>query len=189
MRSKLRILLSLVALAMQGANAWGAAIYKCKNQQGNLIYQDIPCTQETQTVSSRRVAAEAAQEENAPATVSNGVLIIKQRGSGHFSVDGTINGKPLTFVIDTGASVVVLPRQLAFSAHIYCGNRVMLQTARGPASACSAVIPKLGIGPFQLKDIPAVISGDLGQPLLGMSVLQQFKIEQDQGEMRISPRN
>ncbi len=189
MRSKLHLWLLLSGLALLAANVRAAAIYKCKDQQGNLVYQDAPCAQKTETVSSRRVTTEAPQVSNEPAAVSNGVLVIKQRGSGHFFVDGSINGKPLTFVIDTGASLVVLPRQLAFSAQIYCKNQVMMQTAKGPASACSTVIPRLGVGPFLLRDVPAMISGDLGQPLLGMSALQQFRIEQEQGEMRISLRN
>ncbi len=189
MRSKLHRWLLLAGLFPLGANIQAAAIYKCRDQQGNLVYQDVPCAQKTETVSSRRMATEAPQVANEPATVSNGVLVIKQRGSGHFFVDGSINGKPLTFVIDTGASLVVLPRQLAFSAQIYCKNQVMMQTAKGPASACSGIISSLYIGPFQLKDVPALISGDLAQPLLGMSALQQFRIEQDQGEMRISLRN
>ncbi len=186
MRSKLQMLL-LAVLATPGASAWGAAIYKCKDPQGNLSYQDAPCMRENHTLSSRPMTIEAPPVATEP--VSNGVLVIPQRGRGHFFVDGTVNGKPLTFVVDTGASLVVLPRQLAFSAQIYCQNQVMMQTARGLASACSTMIPKLSVGPFQLKDVPAMISGDLTQPLLGMSALRQFRIEQEQGEMRIFPRN
>lgn len=189
MRSKLCMLLPVTVLAMQGANVWADSIYKCKNPQGDLIYQDAPCAQDTKTVSSRKAVTEAEQQENEPAVVSNGVLIIKQRGNGHFFLDGTINGKALTFVVDTGASAVILPRPLALSAQIYCKDQVLIQTAKGTASACTAIIPKLGFGPFQLRNVSAVISPDLRQPLLGMSVLQQFRIEQEKGEMRISARN
>ncbi len=62
----------------------------------------------------------------------------------------------------------------------------MVQTANGSASACTAIIPQLKFGPFLIKNAPATISPNPAQPLLGMSVLQQFRIEQDQGEMRIS---
>jgi len=47
-------------------------------------------------------------------------------------------------------------------------------------------VPKLKFGPFVLADVPAVISKNLDQPLLGMNVLQKFKIEQRNGEMKIS---
>lgn len=189
MRSNIRALLSASVLVVLSAGAWADSIYKCRNPQGDLIYQDAPCAQDTKTVSSRKAITEAEQQENEPAVVNNGVLIIKQRGNGHFYLDGTINGKALTFVVDTGASAVILPRPLALSAQIYCKDQVLMQTAKGTASACTAIIPKLGFGPFQLRNVPAVISPDLRQPLLGMSVLQQFRIEQEKGEMRISARN
>ena len=44
-------------------------------------------------------------------------------------------------------------------------------------------------GQFLFKDVPAMIAPNLGQPLLGMNVLQQFRIEQDNGEMRLTPNN
>lgn len=64
-----------------------------------------------------------------------------------------------------------------------------MQTAGGSTSGCTAVIATLKFGPFMMKDVPAVIVPDLDQPLLGMNVLSQFKIEQSKGEMRISIRD
>ena len=64
-----------------------------------------------------------------------------------------------------------------------------MQTANGVAEACTTIIPKLMFGPFTLTDVPAIISKNLSQPLFGMNVLQQFKVEQNNGEMRISTRN
>ena len=39
-----------------------------------------------------------------------------------------------------------------------------------------------------IKDVMAVIAPNLSQPLLGMNVLQQLKIAQEKGEMRLSTR-
>lgn len=182
--------LSAAIALMPGASAWAeGTVFKCKNQQGDLIYQESPCTQNAQSVSSWAAAAEAKQRDSEAEKNANGMLILRQHASGHYFVDGAINGKPLTFVVDTGASVVSLPRSVAMSAQIYCRDPILMQSANGAYSACTAVIPRLKFGPFLIRDAQATISPNLSQPLLGMSVLQQFKIEQDNGEMRISVRN
>jgi len=181
-------LLSATVALMSGESTAGT-VFKCRNQQGELIYQESPCTQNAKPVSSWAATAEARDLDSESAKTFNGTLILGQHPSGHYFVDGAVNGKPLTFVVDTGASVVSLPRAVAMSAQIYCRDKVLMQTANGSASACTAVIPRLKFGPFQIKDAQATISPNLNQPLLGMSVLQQYRIEQEGGEMRISPRN
>ena len=118
----------------------------------------------------------------------DGMLILKQRGNGHYFLEATVNDKVLTFLVDTGATGVALPMSIARSANIHCRNKIYLQTANGVAEGCTTIIPKLVFGPFTLTDIPAVISENLSQPLLGMNVLQKFKVEQNEGEMRISTR-
>lgn len=183
------ILISAAVLAMASMAVLAeGTVYKCKNPQGDLVYQESPCKQNVQAISSWSASTEPRQTDNEPGKSVNGVLIIKQSGNGHYFLDGTINGKALTFVVDTGASSVALPREVAMSAQIYCRDKILVQTANGSASACTAIIPQLKFGPFLIKNAPATISPNLGQPLLGMSVLQQFRIEQDQGEMRISVR-
>ena len=189
MRGNLVVFLSVVLLAASGGGAWAETVYKCKNQQGNLIYQESPCKQDVQSVSSWTAAAEEKQQDSEAGKTFNGMLIIKQHPSGHYFLDGSINGRGLTFVVDTGASSIALPRRVAMSAQIYCRDNILMLTANGSTSACTAVISRLKLGPFLMKDVPATIVPNLDQPLLGMSVLQQFRIEQDNGEMRISKRD
>lgn len=162
-------------------------IYKCKNQQGNLIYQKSPCAVNVQTVSSwtqtnkeKRTDTEPQKESPKPE------LTLKQRSSGHYFVEGEVNGKQLTFVIDTGASVVSLPSFVAQAADIDCKNDTILDTANGTVNACTAVIPVLRFGHFQLENVDAMIAPNLSQPLLGMNILQHFKVAQESGVMRIS---
>ena len=106
----------------------------------------------------------------------------------HYFLDAAVNDKTLTLLVDTGASGVALPMEFAQSAKIVCRNKIYMQTANGVSEACTTIIPKLTFGPFTLIDTPALLSKNLGQPLLGMNVLQQFKVEQNNGEMRISTR-
>jgi aspartyl protease family protein len=179
MRKNIVKIIFAFILAMPSVGAWAAAVYKCKNQLGDMVYQESPCKKDVQAISEWG-KAEMQQLD--------GVLILKQRGNGHYFLEAMVNDKSLTLLVDTGASGVALPMSFALTAKISCRNKTYLQTANGIAEACTTIIPKLTIGPFILVDVPAVISKNLGQPLLGMNVLQKFKVEQNNGEMRISTR-
>lgn len=174
-------------LALFADAACADTIYKCRNPQGKLVYQEAPCAQEAEAVSSWS-AARQPQQDNDAGNVFDGVLVIPQRGKGHYFVDGSINGKPLTFVIDTGASSVVLPRSMAMMAGVYCRDQVQMQTVGGNVSGCMGVVARLRFGPFQVNNVPVAIAPNLSQPLLGMNVLQNLRIEQNGGEMRISAK-
>ena len=190
MQKYIIVRLSAVILTLLNQVVWAeGTIYKCKNQQGNLVYQESPCADITQAISSWAASPKQMQQESEPDKNWDGLLVIRQSRSGHYFLDGSINKQALTFVIDTGASAVSLPRAAAFSAQIYCKDQTTLQTANGSTSVCTTIIPRLKFGPFLMKDVPAVIVPNLSQALLGMNVLQQFRIEQDNGEMRISKRN
>lgn len=187
MRSNI-LMFSLAVLLAPGA--WAGTVYKCRNLQGDLVYQEAPCKQDAQSIKSwSAMSAAQPADEGASGSSANGTLVIPQRGNGHYFVDGSVNGKALTFVVDTGASGVVLPRQLAMAAGVYCRNQIMMQTVGGASSGCASIVSRLDFGPFRIRDVPVMIAPNLTQPLLGMNVLQQFRIEQDGGTMRISPRN
>ncbi|HXU93927.1 MAG TPA: TIGR02281 family clan AA aspartic protease [Gallionella sp.] len=182
------LMFSLAVLLTSGA--WAGTVYKCRNPQGDLVYQEVPCKQDAQSIKSWSAMSEAQPaDEGTAGSTANGTLVIPQRGNGHYFVDGSINGKALTFVVDTGASSVVLPRPVAMAAGVYCRDQVLMQTVGGAASGCSSVVAKLRFGQFQIRDVPVMIAPNLTQPLLGMNVLQQFRIEQDGGQLRLSPRN
>lgn len=182
-------LLSVAILSLSSAASRADSIYKCKDQQGKSIYQGSPCEEDAVAVSSWETAIPPVQKIKEPPMTTGGLHVIKQSGDGHYFLDGTINGKPLTFLVDTGASAVSLPREIAYMANMSCDEQVRMNTANGTTSVCLSVISALKFGPFLLKNVPATIVPNLDQPLLGMNVLQQFKIEQDNGEMKISSRN
>lgn len=178
------VLLALILPVLP--DVWADRVYKCRDAQGALTYQANPCPKEAQPVSSWNAPIQAAPAEARIAGTGGGVLVLKQQANGHYHLDGAVNGKALTFVVDTGASVITLPQQTAMAAQIYCRDNVLMQTANGTTSVCTSMIPKLEFGPFRVENIPAVIAPNLGQPLFGMNVLRNFKVEQHNGEMRIS---
>jgi clan AA aspartic protease (TIGR02281 family) len=187
MRKNIMQLLSVIALTTLSLSGWGDTIYKCKNRQGNLLYQKSPCKENVQTISSWTATAKIQPPAHKPEKNIK-EFIIKQNINGAYLMEGAVNGKALTFVIDTGASFVSLPSSVAHEARISCKDKVDMQTANGSIKGCSINIQKLNFGPFFITDVMAVIAPNLSQPLLGMNVLQQLKIAQEKGEMRLSAR-
>lgn len=177
------LLLSVIALTTLSINASGEMVYKCRNQQGEMKYQKSACAENAQTTSSL-LEIKTTQ----PAKKEKKTLVIDQSSNGHYFLPGEVNNTALTFVIDTGASVVSLPSSVARAAEIDCKKQVKMSTANGLANACTVIIPKLKLGSFLIEDVTAVVVPNLSEPLLGMNVLQQFNIVQNHGQMRISER-
>jgi len=188
MRKNIMPLLSVMVLSTLSLSVWGDTIYKCKNQQGDLLYQKSPCKVNVETISSWTAVAKAPAPSPKPEIKSKAEFIIKQGSNGSYLLEGAVNGKALSFVVDTGASFVSIPTSVAREARISCKDEVDMQTANGSIKGCSTTIKKLNFGPFFIEDAIAVIAPNLSQSLLGMNVLQQLKIAQEKGEMHLSTR-
>lgn len=173
------LLPAVVLLAWSGNTLAERTIFKCKGAEG-MVYQTSPCADDEQSVSSWTAPEETTQPKR--------TVVLEQGVGGHYFLDSEINGNAVTFVVDTGASVVSLPDSVAAKAELACQHQVSMQTANGLTTACTAVIEKLKLGAFLIKDVEAVIVPNLSQPLLGMNVLQRFNITQDNNRMRITER-
>ncbi|WP_051631036.1 retropepsin-like aspartic protease family protein [Afifella pfennigii] len=107
------------------------------------------------------------------------VLTIAPGPSGHFNLTAEVEGVPVDFVVDTGASSLVLTYEDAERVGIDVGaltfNR-MVETANGMTLQARAEIGELKIGSMTLRNVPAGIAqeGQLFTNLLGMNVLSRF---------------
>ena len=119
---------------------------------------------------------------------SKSELTIYQQRNGNYLINGSINNFPLDFVIDTGASVVALPRKIALSAGIDCEKDTFVETANGKVPACTGKITKLAFGDFTISDLQCVIIPNLNQALLGNNALKMFKIVQNNDVMKITKK-
>lgn len=112
---------------------------------------------------------------------SGGLLeeVVAAGAHGHFVADVRINGTPVTFLIDTGASHTVLNRSDAERLNLMGGHlrySVPFQSANGTTYAAPVTLRDVRLGQFQLYDLDAFVNqGDLGISLLGMSFLRQFE--------------
>lgn len=176
------LLLSVISLSVLSINTFGESVYKCKNPQGKMTYQKSACAENVQSsllVELKTTKAVIKPKQN---------IVIDQNPNGHYFLAGEVNSTALTFVVDTGASVVSLPSSIAHAAELSCNNQVMMSTANGLTKGCAVTIRKLKLGSFLMENVAAVVVPNLSEPLLGMNVLQQFNIVQDHGQMRISER-
>lgn len=116
---------------------------------------------------------------------------IPRSADGMFYVDAAANGKPVRFLIDTGASVTVLTRSDAVrlgitEASLRRNNN--LKTAGGKALAGEATLGNVVIADHQIENLRVmVIDSDLGVSLLGQDALSTFsRITLEQDRMTIA---
>lgn len=114
----------------------------------------------------------------------HGIVIAADR-RGHYIGSGLINGEPMQFMIDTGATWVAVPKRLAEKSGLQPGLPVRVKTANGEVVGYQTTIATLRIGTLTLHNSRAIIQDKLDEVLVGMSVLKQFRMTQQQGEMKI----
>lgn len=101
---------------------------------------------------------------------------------------GQINGRQVSFIVDTGATSVDIPQSIAEGLELSKGEELQAHTAGGLVKAYKTVIADLWIGPIHLRDIEASINPSAQYPmiLLGMSALKQLQISQENGSLHLS---
>ncbi len=131
--------------------------------------------------------ASQQNSEQSSEMIGFGKLELKQTQNGHYFSSGTVNGIPVVFMVDTGATTVSVSSEIAAQAGIRkCAPR-QVSTANGLVGACTATVPEVTFGPFQFTHIDVMIMPNMpGEALLGMNVLRNFRIEQVDKVLRIS---
>ena len=113
---------------------------------------------------------------------------------GMFRSVGTINGRTVRFLVDTGATTVAMnksqARQLGVDYRM-TGERVVVSTASENVKGYRVRLKSVSLGKIKQKDVDAmVIDGNHPGPiLLGMSFLDKLKVEKAGGVMKIRQRN
>lgn len=177
------LLLSVVALGMRGlplnqtlkyVAAWIAVLF--------IILLGYSYKDE---LLNTRIMAELMP--NRARVSADGSLTIRASQDKHFHVETKVNGVAVNFMIDTGASDVVLSKtdaqRIGIDTDALSYNRVY-QTANGATGGASIKLKRLQIGGFILDDFPASVNnGEMSGSLLGMTALRQlggFKIQGDE---------
>lgn len=123
-----------------------------------------------------RPGSEAAVSLAAPSTTTDThTVAIPKASDGHFWANAVVNDKAVHFLVDTGATVVVLTpadaRRLGFDENALTFNRQVI-TANGPTQAAEVTLSTVGVGQSTVHNVDALVLKDgLATSLLGMSYL------------------
>jgi aspartyl protease family protein len=124
---------------------------------------------------------EAADEQG------NRSVRLRKHTSGHFVARGSVNGAPVSMLVDTGASSVVLKPADAERAGIDVSAlsfSTPVTTANGVTFAAPVRLRSLAIGDIVVDDVEALVSkpGNLNESLLGMSFLRRLRSYEFSGD-------
>ncbi|MFP5478303.1 MAG: TIGR02281 family clan AA aspartic protease [Alphaproteobacteria bacterium] len=115
------------------------------------------------------------------AVARDGTVEVPRAADGHYYLTLTINGTAVPFMVDTGASGMVLARQDAETLGIAPESLMFLgeaYTANGVVRTARVTLPLVQLGPFENRDFRAYVTeGEMQGSLLGMDYLGQFRME------------
>nr|WP_219852817.1 TIGR02281 family clan AA aspartic protease [Stutzerimonas stutzeri] len=112
-------------------------------------------------------------------------VLLESNVQGHFVASGRINGEAVVFLLDTGATDVAIPAEVAGRLGLARGAPILLQTANGQTTGYRTVLDSLSLGDIVLRDVRAIVAPgfDGEQILLGMSALKQLEFTQRAGTL------
>jgi aspartyl protease family protein len=118
------------------------------------------------------------------------VVEVPRSRDGHYYMTLTVNGVPVRFVVDTGATDLVLTRADAAAVGLdvdalrFFGQA---RTANGVVRTADVRLDEVALGQIVDRNVRGVVNGgDMGTSLLGMSYLGDFgRIEIENDELRL----
>ncbi|WP_295493190.1 TIGR02281 family clan AA aspartic protease [Sphingorhabdus sp. EL138] len=115
-------------------------------------------------------------------SISGEAIELRRQDDGHYWLMVDINGKPVRFMIDSGATTTAINATTASEVGVEAdGYPIILSTANGRVAANRANVRLLTVGPHRIENHPVVVSESFGDVnLLGMNFLnsmQSWRVE------------
>lgn len=118
---------------------------------------------------------------------AKGEAVIGRSVGGSFFVNGAVNGQPARFLVDTGASDIVLTQEDAARAGLHLDPKQFSdpnETANGVGYGAPVVVNSLTVGSIHLRNVPVQVNkAPMSASLLGMTFLKRlasFEVKGDQ---------
>jgi len=118
-------------------------------------------------------------------------IVIAAGSGGHFTTDGSINGRAVRFLVDTGATSIALSEETArrIGLDFSRGQRGYANTANGQVIAHRVRLASVRVGEVTVYDVDAVVlPAPMEQVLLGNSFLSRFQMKRDADVMVLDKR-
>ena len=107
-------------------------------------------------------------------------VVLQRNRAGHYVAPGEINGTPVIFLLDTGATTISIPEAVAEKIGLQRGYRSEVSTANGNIDVYNSRLDNVQLGGINLQNIRGHINPHMeGETvLLGMSFMQHLEIIQ-----------
>lgn len=107
-------------------------------------------------------------------------IVLTRNRKGHYITAGYINGHPVVFMLDTGATDISIPLETAERIGLKKGATVLFETANGTAAGYLTNVESVAIGHIELNNVRASINPNVGDTdiLLGMTFLKHLEFTQ-----------
>ena len=104
-------------------------------------------------------------------------LRIPQAIDGHYYVDATVNGRPVRFLVDSGATMTTIGRSVAAATNVSVSTRrdQMVRTGNGIVRVASGRAATLDIGSIRRRDVGLHVADGEDLNVLGMNYLSSLK--------------
>jgi aspartyl protease family protein len=131
---------------------------------------------------------EIIAERKSPDLITGGIVLKADR-QGHFRGTVLVNNVPMPFLIDTGATSTVIPKNMAIQAGLPFGRQVYSNTAGGQVPHHLTQINSFKIGNVTMRYLDAQINPYLDEVLIGMNTLKYFRMTQNGNMLTLEANN
>jgi aspartyl protease family protein len=117
-------------------------------------------------------------------------VVLQRNRAGHYVASGKINGEPVVFLIDTGATDVALPLAVARRLGLPLRTGGVSKTANGNVQTWKTRLDSLDLGGLVLHGVPASVLPNMpgDEVLLGMSYLKRLELVQRGDTLTLRPQ-
>ena len=140
---------------------------------------------------ARRTLQQGQHYRRAAATSDRAQVTLAVGPGGQFAGEGTVNGQPIRFLVDTGATAIALPASFAQRAGIDFrkGEPALSNTANGLVPVYRVSLATVRLGEIELNSVDAVVfEAGLDTALLGMSFLNRVDMRREGETMTLTKR-
>jgi aspartyl protease family protein len=164
----------------------GVALIGVGLASGAFKSEHKPLSGESRTVTSAQAATGPKRVSNTDPVTAPAPRQLQRGPDGHFYVDAQVNGTTIRFMVDTGATVVVLSGQDARRAGLQLSaERETAMGVGGPVEVVPVVLDRIAVGGIEARGVQAAVAEELPVSLLGQSYLERVGSVEIRGDTMV----